>query len=86
MKKWILTALFSVLVVQPVIGENKVPYTCQKKCFNECKLKNQAVKNCKLSNFTSVSFKISCECRDLQPGEVLPMYFHNTRIIPTSAS
>lgn len=86
MKKWILMVLFSVLVSQVVMGEDKVPYTCLQKCFNECKFKNQAVKNCKLSNFTSVSFKISCECRDLKSGEVLPLYFHNTRLIPTSAS
>ncbi len=64
----------------------KIKYTCQQKCFTHCKLKNEAVKDCQIANPTTVSFKIICACRPLKKGEVLPAFFHNSRLIKTSAT
>ena len=61
-------------------------YTCQKKCFSHCKFKNEAVEDCRIVNATTVSFKVICSCRPLKKGETLPAFFHNSRIIKTSAS
>jgi hypothetical protein len=86
MNKWILALSLGLAFSTIAISDDEhIPYMCRKKCFDECKLKNQAVKNCQFTNYTSVSFNIVCECRDLQEGEVLPPYFQNTRLIKTTA-
>jgi hypothetical protein len=85
-KKWILVFSLGFAFTTTTLGDDEhIPYLCRKKCFEQCKLNHQAVKNCQFSNFTSVSFNISCECRSLEKGEVLPAYFHDTRLIKTTA-
>ena len=84
-------AVFLVLVSMAAVVEakeagKKVKYTCKQKCFTHCKLKNEAVKDCQIANPTTVSFKIICACRPLEKGEILPAFFHNSRLIKTSAT
>ncbi|NDH08630.1 MAG: hypothetical protein EBY16_03265 [Gammaproteobacteria bacterium] len=66
--------------------KKKVKYTCLQKCFSHCKFKNEAVDDCQITNATTVSFRVICACRPLKKGEILPAFFHNSRIIKTSAS
>ena len=47
---------------------------CLKRCFYECKEKNQAVKDCSIYNVSMVGFELDCRCRPLNKGEVLPEY------------
>lgn len=82
MKKWILCSLALMVWNQSVFS---VRYTCKDKCFHYCKFREQAVKNCEIFQVTSVSFRVQCECRPLKKGEILPLYFHHSRIINTSA-
>ena len=73
-------------VAAPSNHQKKVKYTCLQKCFSHCKFKNQAVEDCQITNVTTVSFRLNCACRPLKKGEILPAFFHNSRIIKTSAS
>lgn len=84
MKKGILISLIMLSTFE--VFAEEVKYICLQKCFQQCKFKSQAVKDCQITHATTVSFRINCECRDLKPGEVLPAFFHKTRIIKTSAS
>lgn len=72
-----------LLAISPMAFSIK--YICKEKCFHHCKFRQQAVKNCLIFQPTSVSFQIKCECRPLRQGEILPLYFHHSRIIKTSA-
>lgn len=82
MKKRILLWVV-LLAISPMAFSIK--YICKQKCFQYCKIRQQAVKDCKILQPTSVSFRIQCECRLLKQGEILPAYFHHSRIIKTSA-
>lgn len=46
---------------------------CLKRCFYQCKAKNQAVKDCSISNVSMVGFELNCRCRSLNKGETLPV-------------
>ena len=83
MKKWILWGIFLAIWNESVFSTK---YICKQKCFQYCKLRQQAVKDCEILQPTSVSFRIQCECRDLKSGEILPPFFHHSRLIKTSAS
>ena len=47
---------------------------CQDKCFQYCKFRQKAVKDCDLRGSTMVSFRIICQCRELNKSEVLPQF------------
>lgn len=83
MKKRILLSVTLLVISSNVFS---IKYICKQKCFQHCKFRQQAVKDCQIFQKTSVSFQVQCECRDLKPGEILPPFFHHTRIIKTSAS
>ena len=47
---------------------------CQDKCFQYCKFRQKAVKDCDIRGPTMISFRIICYCRELNKGEVLPQF------------
>jgi hypothetical protein len=47
---------------------------CRDKCFQYCKFRQKAVKDCDIRGPTMISFRIICYCRELNKGEVLPQF------------
>jgi hypothetical protein len=82
MKKQIGMLFLMGLMIQPMAFSKGKAY-CAKRCFNICKSTNQAVSGCDLTNVTSTSFNVKCNCRALKSGEKLPdsapNYLINTR-------
>lgn len=83
MRKWIFGVMSLIFWSQAVFS---IKYICKEKCFQHCKFRIQAVKDCEIYGISPTSFGIKCKCRDLVEGEILPLFFHKTRIIKTSAS
>lgn len=83
MRKWIFLVMSLIFWSQAVFS---IKYICKQKCFQYCKYQQKAVKDCEIYGISMTSFNIKCECRDLEDGEILPLFFHNNRIIKTFAS
>jgi hypothetical protein len=73
MRQWFLALSVLALMTKVYAQDEKdTKAFCHKRCFYYCKDRNLAVENCELTNVTSISFDLNCQCRNLKEGEKLP--------------